>query len=66
METQIEQTCGHSVCVCGGVTSERGMETCTLRYEAGSSTQCSVKAERGGMGWEMGGRFKREETYVYL
>ena len=49
-------------CVCvGGVTSERGMEMCTLRYDAGSSTQCSVKAERGGWGgrWEEGSRGRR-------
>ena len=26
----------------------------------------SVSTERGGMGREMGGRFKREGTYVYL
>ena len=32
----------------------------------GSSTQCSVTTKRGGMGWEMGGRFRREATYVNL
>ena len=26
----------------------------------------SVSTYRGGMGWEMGGSFKREGTYVYL
>ena len=26
----------------------------------------SVSTYRGGMGWEMGERFKREEIYVYL
>ena len=35
-------------------------------YDAGSSTQCSVTTWRGGMGWEVGGRFKKEGTYVYL
>jgi hypothetical protein len=24
------------------------------------------KTTRGGMGWEVGGRFKTEETYIYL
>ena len=24
------------------------------------------KRTRGGMGWEVGGRFKTEETYIYL
>ena len=28
--------------------------------------QYSVLTQRGGMGWEMGGRFKREGTYIYL
>ena len=37
-----------------------------LRYDKGSSTWCSVTAWRGGMGWEMGGRFKREGTFVCL
>ena len=32
----------------------------------GSSTQCSVTTKSGGMGWEMGGRFRREATYVNL
>ena len=36
-----------------------------LLYDAGSSTQCSVTSWRGGMGWGVGGRFKREGTYVY-
>ena len=27
---------------------------------------CSVSTSRGGMGREMGGRFKREGIYVYL
>ena len=37
-----------------------------LLLDTGSSTQCSVTTCRGGMGWEMGGRFKREGTYAYL
>ena len=52
------------------------IETCTLPYvrqlasgnllyDAGSSTSCSVTTWRGGMGWEVGGRFKKEGTYVY-
>ena len=30
----------------------------------GAQTQCTVINQRGGMGWEVGGRFKREGTYV--
>ena len=37
-----------------------------LLYDSGSSNQDSVTTQRGGMGWEVGGRFKREGTYVYL
>ena len=36
-----------------------------LLYDTGSSTLCSVTAQKGGMGWEVGERFKREGTYVY-
>ena len=32
----------------------------------GTQSQFSVTTERGGMGREVGGRFKREGTYVYL
>jgi len=32
----------------------------------GAQTWCSVTTQRRGMGWDVGGRFKREETYVYL
>ena len=32
----------------------------------GTQIQCSVIAYRGGMRWKVGGRFKRETTYVYL
>ena len=31
-----------------------------------SSTGYSVTPYRGGMTWEVGGRFRREETYMYL
>ena len=33
--------------------------------DAGSSACYSVTTERGGIGWEVGGRFKREGTYLY-
>ena len=32
----------------------------------GAQTRRSVTTWRGVMGWEAGGRFEREETYVYL
>ena len=32
----------------------------------GNSNQASLTTQRGGMGWEVGGRFKREGTYVDL
>ena len=60
----------------GGMEGQSSMETCTLphvnRQPAGiccmtqSSNRYSVTTERGGMGWEVGGRFKRKGTYVYL
>ena len=37
-----------------------------LLYIQEMQTWCSVTMLKGGMGWEVGGRFKREETYVYL
>jgi len=37
-----------------------------LQYVSGNSNRGSVTTWRGGMEKEMGGRFKREETYVYL
>ena len=37
-----------------------------LLCDVGNSTQCSVTTQRGGMGWEVGGRLKREGIYVYL
>ena len=37
-----------------------------LLYGSGNSNRGSVSISRGGMGWEMGGRFKREGIYVYL
>ena len=61
----------------GGMNGESNMETYTLPYvkqiasgnllcDTGSSTQCSVKTWRGGMGWEMDEGFRREGTYLYL
>ena len=32
----------------------------------GAQVWCSGRTQRGGMGWEVGGTFKMEETYVYL
>ena len=32
----------------------------------GAQTCCPETTQRGGMGWKVGGRFKREWTYVYL
>ena len=37
-----------------------------LPYDSGNSNRASVKTSRGGMGRKVGGRFKREGTYVYL
>lgn len=37
-----------------------------LLYSARSSAPCSVVAYMGGMGGEMGGRYKRKEIYVYI
>ena len=37
-----------------------------LLYDPGNSNRGSVTIWRGGMGREMGGRFKKEGTYVYL
>ena len=37
-----------------------------MLYVSGNSNRGSVSTQRGGMGREMGGRFKRERTYVYL
>ena len=73
---QRKQSCGHS-----GGKREGGTNTSTDTYtlpcikqvasgnllcDTGSSTQCSVITQKGGMGWEMRGRFKKEGTYVYL
>ena len=51
METYI------SVCQIGNVY---------LLYGSGNSNRGSVSTWRGGMGRETGGRFRREEMYVYL
>ena len=32
----------------------------------GVQIQCSVTTWMGGLGWEVGGKFKREKTYAYL
>ena len=37
-----------------------------LLYEAGSSDPVLCDNLEGGMGWEVGGRVKREGMYVYL
>lgn len=37
-----------------------------LLYNPGSSTQCSAMTWRGGMGWQEGGRFKKDGMYVYI
>ena len=37
-----------------------------LLYGSGNSNRDSVSTKRGGMGREMGGRFKTEGIYVYL
>ena len=35
-------------------------------YGSGNSNRGSVSIKRGGMGWEIGGSFKREGIFVYL
>ena len=35
-------------------------------YGSRNSNRGSILTERGGMGREMGGRFRREGIYVYL
>ena len=53
---------------------KRNMETYTTIYKIDSQWEFSVwlrklkqgSVSRGGMGREMGGRFKRERIYVYL
>ena len=37
-----------------------------MLYGSGNSNRSSVAIYRSGMGWDMGGRFKREEIYVYI
>ena len=37
-----------------------------LLYDSGNSNWGSVITERGGKGWEVGGRSKREGTHVHL
>ena len=61
----------------GGTNGESGIETYilpqikqrasrNLLYDTGTPTWCSVTTRRGGMGWQVGGRFQREDTYTYL
>ena len=37
-----------------------------LMYDSGNSDRGSVTMQKGGMGREIGGRFKKEGTYVKL
>ena len=46
-----------------GVRMAEGSKVPDLLYSTGSSAQCSVMTESGGLEW---GRVQREETYVYL
>ena len=62
----------------GGMNGESSIETHTSPYAKqkanrslshitqGAQIWCSVITQRGGMGWDVGGRFKKEGTYVYL
>ena len=45
---------------------EKQMVNGNLLYGSGNSNRCSGSTWKGGMGREMGGRFKREGIYVYL
>ena len=37
-----------------------------MLYDAGNSNPVLYDNLGGGMGWAVGGRFKRERTYIYL
>ena len=37
-----------------------------MLYDSGNSNRGSVTTYRDGMGWTVGGRLKREETYISL
>ena len=37
-----------------------------LPYDSGKAHQGSVTTSRGGMGWEVGGRLRRDRAYVCL
>ena len=61
----------------GGMISESSTETYifthvkqmasgNLSYDTGNPNLCSVTIQRHGMEREVGGRFQREGTYVYL
>ena len=43
-----------------------GIASGNLLCDSESSNWCSVTTQRGGIGWEVGGKFKREETCVCL
>ena len=59
---ELRQQCGNIYTT----TYVRWIASGNLLCDAGSSTWCSVMTQRGGMEWEVGGRFKRKGTYVYL
>ena len=75
---QREQTYGHGEQEEeGGANGESSMETYTLiyvkqiaggnlPYDSGNAHQGSVTTSRGGMGWEVGGRLRRDRAYVCL
>ena len=79
METQTQQTAlrtGIQGRKERGMDGESSMETCipdvnqiadgNLLYDSGNSNRGSVTTQRRRKRWEVGGRFKRVETYVYL
>ena len=35
-------------------------------HDSGNSNQNSVTIQRNGMGWDVGGRFKKKGSYIYL
>ena len=67
-----ELLCRWSVFI-GGISNRyitickiEGNSNGNLLYDSGSSNQASVTTQSGGKGLEVGGRFKRERTYVYF
>ena len=74
VETRLADAAGEGE---GGRDWQSSVEACTLPYverrasgellyDAGNSAWYFVTTERGGIGLEVGGRFKREGTNVYL